>query len=409
MGFKQKKKVNQKMKIWLILAYLKCALIFAAFISRQNQELCPRISLKVDDSNMFLINGLQLKGKKLDNVVMDTGSSDLIISKDLYRGDASFEPKYVMRYGSTGNTFVSQEEAALKGEGWKLSKFTYFRSNSSSLDGFAGILGVGYIANEVAGADYDNLPAAMAKYKGFANVFSLDGRNKKPSLILGGVDSQLYEGTLVKTPIGLERNSTSVGKKPKGFLVTVNSISVDSNDGKKSISNQNLIYLLDTGSEGLVIPKPVYKNLLATMNDKKKTVNDTIFFEHNFLETVKLNFSITGYHVSIPLLELIDETIKQDLTNYSSLKIIPVDIGDQIYEGSFPSVLYKYTYVVFDIQNSSILMAPYKSYAPLSGTFCNRITGSSYSIPTESAPDSQNTYSALYDASKETDITKAKE
>lgn len=397
------------MKIWLVLTCLKCALIFAAFISRQDQVFCPRINLKVDDSNMYLIKGLQLNGKELEKVIMDTGSSDLTITQDLYQGNANFEPNYVMRYGSTGNTLVSRQEADIKGDAWKLSNFTYFLTNSSSLDDFAGILGVGYIGNEVAGAGYDNLPASMAKNKGFANVFSLDGRKNKPSLIFGGVDPQIYDGNLIKTPIGLERNSTSVEKKPKEFIVTVNSISVDSKDGQKTISKQNLIYLLDTGSEGLVIPKPVYQNLFATLNDKKKTVNDTAYFESSFIETLKLNFSITGYHVSIPLLDLKDETIQQGSANYSSLKIIPVDIGDQIYEGSFPSVLYKYVYVVFDIQNSAILMAPYKSFAPLGGTFCKRITGSSYSVSTESAPDSKNTYSALYDPSKETDATKAKE
>lgn len=94
-------------------------------------------------------------------------------------------------------------------------------------------------------------------------------------------------------------------------------------------------------------------------------VDGVAYIEFSKLKKGKLTFDITGYKVSIPLEDIVDEVRIIKSTKYASLQVYVISVGDDNnYQGGIPNCAYKYMYTVYDLENNQILMAP---YAKLSG------------------------------------------
>lgn len=357
--------------------------------------------LRYTKDSMYLVDSVNVgrKDQVMKGVILDTGSADLVLTKSTYKYKKSlFKPEYVSQYGSSEQFLLFEHQDKIFGPGWTVKKATLGVTNITDIDSFYGVFGVGYPALEAMDA-YDNFPLELQNQGLISRVmYSIKGLVENPSIVFGGVDSAAYEGPLVKTDIGLEIGPHSTREFHTVIAVTVNSMSLSTQHKPVKISDQKLIYTLDTGSNGLAVPEPIYNNLLNGLAAKKRWKNKIPYFKYVSLREIDLTFNITGFLVPVPVADLIDECDNFGPDKYCSLRIATVDIGVNSYEGTIPNCLFKYIYTVVDLESNQVFMA---KHTKSGSTTILPVSGSSYPVPTATAPAYLDTYSSMYQADTE--------
>lgn len=405
------KEVGRVVEVWksstivydMQLVYLLVALgiyghVFAA--SRGYVE----IPLERSSDSMYYVESLRVgkRQQELKNVILDTGSADVVLTGSTYQYEKSlFTPEYVAQYGSSEPFEMFQQNETISGNGWAVKGATFGVTNVSDIDSFYGVFGIGYAAIE-AMDPYENFPMKLESL-GLIDyqVYSVSGRASHGSIVFGGIDSGAYKGPLVKTQIGFEVGPLATREYHTVTAVTVSSIKVASHNSRTSISTQKLIYTLDTGSNGLMVPEPVYTNLVTAIHAKKQWHDDTPLFHQDGLAAESLTFDITGFPVSIPLTDLIDECTAIRGAQYCTLRIGIVDIGTNSYVATLPNSIFKYIYTVFDLQANQVFMAP---YAPLASKSIKHVSNTHFPVETTTAPNYNDVYSTMYQSSDETTV-----
>ena len=362
------------------------------------------IPLRRSSDSMYFVESLSVgkSRQELKNVILDTGSADVVLTGSTYKYEKSlFTPEYVSQYGSSEPFEMFQQNEIILGNGWSLRGATIGVTNVSDIDSFYGVFGIGYPTIE-AMDPYENFPMKLES-QGLIDyqVYSMSGRLGHSSILFGGIDSGAYKGPLVKTQIGFEVGPLATREYHTVTAVTVSSIKLASHNTEKSISIQKLIYTLDTGSNGLMIPEPVYKNLLTAIRAKKQWRHDTPLFHLDSLNAETLTFDITGFPVTIPLTDLIDDCTAIRGAQYCTLRVGIVDIGTNSYVATLPNCIFKYIYTVFDLQTNQVLMAPYK---PTGSKSIKLVSNTHFPVETITAPNYNDIYKIMYQTSDETTI-----
>lgn len=375
------------------------------------------ISVAISSSHYVQIQLVYLKWKMYElalqigtpsqsvaNIVLDTGSSDFVITESSFNFNRSrtFSTEWdslPYQYGSTDIFSVYVGADTVRGSGFKVDDF-YFGTTTDlvTIDDFNAILGVGYDTTSAIG-DTGNFPLSLVKQGATkSNIYSLNGQTSSPSVIFGGIHGDVYRPPLFKTPIGLLYGRKGSLDYYSFIVVTVNSIKL----GDTVISHQNLIYSLDTGNNGFITTQPIYDNLINSLGPK--TVDNKTYVEYEKLLKVKLTFDITGYQVSIPLVEIIDEVRNIGHEKYASLQIYVISVGDDNnYQGGIPNCVYKYMYTVFDLDNNQVLLAPYSLKSRSKPVAV--VNANSYPVATTTKKEYTNTYRSLYTDSSETTLS----
>lgn len=362
------------------------------------------VPLRRTADSMYQVESVVVGRKRqaMENVILDTGSADLVLTGATYAYEKSqFVPQYVAQYGSSAPFALFEQQDAVAGDGWKVPQMTFGVTNVSAIDSFSGVFGIGYASIE-AMDPYDNFPMALES-QGLidAQMYSLLGRPEGAVIVFGGIDTRTYRGPLAKTPIGFEIGPHSTRQYHTVTAVTVNTIAVVAHNRRTRVSAQKLLYTLDTGSNGLMVPSPVYANLVAGLDAKKHWHHDVPYFRQTSLAAASLAFNITGYTVSVPVSDLVDECMAVRGARYCSLRIGTVDIGTDSYVGTLPNCVFKYMYTVFDLGANEVLMAPYHDSSDGS---IKPVAALGYPVPTTTAPGYHDVYSTMYDAASEVTV-----
>lgn len=184
-------------------------------------------------------------------VQLDTGSSDLWVygpdvllapggtfypytSKHDKKTDDPFQITYVDGSGAKGDYYTDDFSFLLESNLLLDFRFAVVSSSSSFTKG---VLGIADRNLESTQHRYDNLPWALQKAgvipKASYSLFIGDNQGDAGSIIFGGIDTEKYEGDLIKYPIAGE----------SGFFLNVESASIN---GETITLNQN--YILDSGT-----------------------------------------------------------------------------------------------------------------------------------------------------------------
>lgn len=371
-----------------------------------------QIPLEIDNS-MYTVNllSLGLPAQSVSKIVLDTGSSDLVITHSVYDITKSTSAintnlTFSMQYGSSDLFYVFAVNETLVGDDFKLSKFPLGYPKDDlirDIVGYSGILGLGFRAfealfrtsNNGKGVGYANFPQAL-KEQGItkSSLFSLNGQSDNPYVIFGGVDTNAYEGPLVKVPIVFIIGTNFVLDYYLYLDVTVNQVTFNNKEDKTVIANQPLAYWMDTGADSWLTTPAIYKNLYNCFQNTKLE-NDITWILIKELKKISITFNIAGFDVTIPLTDLID-TKNGD---YASLKIDYATIGTETYQSIIPNAVYKYMYTVFDLDNGFVYLGKSSSSQRQA---IKSVTNAELPVPTTTLKEYTNSYTTLYKDSLET-------
>lgn len=396
-----------KKMLFTILSLLVPSLAVAV----SNTGGAVKLDLTISDEHMYYIENLALgtPPQFISNVIVDSGSSDLMIVDSIYNFSASSSlynsnQTAIMKYGYGGQFPVYFINETIRSNDWKLSNLSVGLANISDMDSFSGILGIGFTRQELFKTNYLNFPYLL-KDQGYTKsvLFSFNGQDQNPSIIFGGISTNIIDGPLVRAPfikVISFINQLDYWLMP---TFTVNQIKL----GDTIVSNQKTLYQIDSGTNGFVPPTPVLNNILKILGDDYiQDDNGNIYFDIKYIEGLNITFSVQGYDIGFQLVDIVGDTIERNSTTFVALNVASCDIGYNAYEGLLPNLIFKYHYAIFDYDNAQIYFGKYKN----SNGEANVVAvenGYQLPVPTVDVPDVEDTYSVIYIAESETTVTVA--
>ena len=230
-----------------------------------------------------------------------------------------------------------------------------------------GILGIGYIANEVSvatdnGQTYPNVPQLMTN-DGIiqSNAYSLwldDLEANTGSILFGGVDTDKYHGSLQTLPIQPEDGVYAE------FLITLTGVSL-SNGGKNVSLNSGDLptpVLLDSGSSLTYLPNDITSALYDQVGAKYDDEEGTAFVPCSLANNAStIDFTFTSPVISVPMSEMvINPGTSGSQASYSEgaeaciFGVAPAGEGGLSVLGD---TWIRSAYVVYDLSNNEISLA----------------------------------------------------
>lgn len=396
--------------VYVLVAIRIVAQVFAAFLGY------VEVPLWRSADSMYYIKSISVGKLKqqMNNVILDTGSADLVLTDSTYKVHGQrVGPQYISQYGSSEPFSMFQHHDSISGPGWTLQKATLgVADNVTEIDTFYGVFGVGYPSIE-AMDPYANFPMKLESQGLTASqVYSISGATE-PEIVFGGIDTGAYNGPLIRTPIGLEVGPHTTRQYYTVTAVTINLVSVIydgphrhrlSKPHSTPISTQKLLYTLDTGANILMVPEPIYANLMTAIHAKKYWHGSTAYYHRPSLDGIGLEFNITGFIVSVPLSDLVGECMAVRGGEYCTLNVGTIAIGVDSYVATLPNCVFRYIYTVFDLAANYVYMAPYLGGS--SRSLC-LVSGTTMPVSTTTAPAYTDVYTVMYNTANETTITRA--
>lgn len=359
---------------------------------------------------MYYIQNLELGSppQSISNIILDTGSSDLVVTNETYNllkshAYSNTLESYPEKFGSTDLFYVNKVEDTFGGSLWKIKEFTFALANRTDLDSFSGILGVGYMANEAMKANqYENLPVKLKSSKITKRaMFSINGQSSNPSIVFGGVYSRIFKSPLTKMPFTRQVGNFSTLAYNNLLSLTVNSIEV----GGTVVSNQKLMYEIDSGANGFATTIPVLNNILVALGNDFQVIQDNVYYPIEKLKEVYITVDVQGFVIKFPIMDIVgDRQVVQGI-EYGGLNLAPVMIGTNSYHGTLPNCILQYYYTVYDLEENFFLIG---EYAGKDDSHVG-IVSNNYDVATVSAPKAAETYSVLYQDYLETTLTPSTE
>ncbi|KAK1980861.1 eukaryotic aspartyl protease [Colletotrichum cereale] len=333
---------------------------------------------------LYFVNGSIGTPAQPMRLHLDTGSSDLWVntaSSSLCRGQGSpcsvsgtYAANSSSTYNYVGSWFnISYVDGSGASGDYVTDKFTIGGSTLTDFQFGVGytsssaqaILGVGYKASEVqvgrAGMDpYDNLPAKMVA-QGLikSSAFSLwlnDLDASKGSILFGGVDTEHFQGELKTVPI--QKQSSTFAE----FLITLTKVTL----GSKTLEdNMALAVLLDSGSSLTYLPDDMVTTIYSMVGAVYQQDEGVAFIPCNAANSgANMTFSFSGAVITVPIDELVLDliAITGKRTSFSNgvsaclFGIAPAGEGTNVLGDTF----LRSAYVVYDIDNNQISLAPTK-------------------------------------------------
>ncbi|KAI3402384.1 SAP30 [Candida oxycetoniae] len=352
--------------------------------------------------------------QKLENTILDTGSTDLVLLTPYFKPNDSSTfhnttNEFEGVYGTIAPFIMYQASDILSSpNGFLVNNETFGVSNISSndFDGHYGICGVGFTATEFIQPEYKSFPYLLKEQGRIERVlFSIDGKPQNGSIIFGGIHSGIFQGSLTKVPM-IERISSKTGQKAGYYLVpnfTVNEIKL----GDIVISNENTLYTIDSGANVFAPPDPVLANLFVAIGADSFSDDDEgyTYFNVEQVNGKQLSFDVQGFELKFPLKDLIQDTREVNGTTYVGIPQFTVDIGVNADTGTLPNFLLQYYYTVWDYENHQMYFANYSSIDQGSKGKIGVASGTDLPVPTQNPPHPLATYSVVYNPSLETTLT----
>ncbi|CAK9439868.1 uncharacterized protein LODBEIA_P39680 [Lodderomyces beijingensis] len=224
-------------------------------------------------------------------------------------------------------------------------------TNTSSVQG---VLGIGYRAFEVNGADYDNVPLSLKNQGAIAtNAYSLylnEPGAKTGSIIFGGVDHEKYYGELSLEPI------THPGVVPTIALSDI------TYDGTTAVSNNDQSVLLDSGTTVTYLTPSVASQIAAQAGAYWVDSADGGYYAipcHADL-TGNVTYAFAhGAEITVPLSEFVyaNDVSANDGTNNCGWGIQP-QLSEPQTVGILGANFLRHAYLVYNLDLNTISLAP---------------------------------------------------
>ena len=377
-------------------------------VAVSNARDAVKLDLTISEEHMYYVENVALgtPGQSISNIIVDSGSSDLMIVDSIYNFSASStfynsNQTAIMKYGYGGEFPVYLVNETISSRDWKLSNLSMGLANISDMDSFSGILGIGFTRQELFKTNYLNFPYLL-KDQGYTKsvLFSFNGQDQNPSIIFGGISTNIIDGPLVRAPfikVISFINQVNYWLMP---TFTVNQIKL----GDAIVSNQKTLYQIDSGTNGFVPPTPGWNNIFKILGDDYiKDDNGNIYFDIKYIEGLNITLSVQGYDIGFQLVDIVGDTIERNGTTFVALNVASCDIGYNAYEGLLPNFIFKYHYAIFDYDNAQIYFGKYKN----SNKVANIVAvtnGNQLPVPTVDVPNAEDTYSVIYVAESETTV-----
>jgi hypothetical protein len=219
-----------------------------------------------------------------------------------------------------------------------------------------GILGIGYMLNEVAvgraGLDpYPNLPQKLVNDGAInSNAYSLwlnDLDASTGSILFGGVDTDKFHGELKTLPVIAERGQYAE------FIIALTGMG--QNGRNDSIfTGRNIPVLLDSGSSLMYLPDDITRSLYQKYNARYEASQGAATVDCNLgNQEGSLDFDFSGVHISVPLNELVIVASVSRGQAVCLLGIGPAGSSVAVLGDTF----LRSAYVVYDLDNNEISLA----------------------------------------------------
>ena len=348
---------------------------------------------QVVEKNEYLINITVGTPPQNLAVTLDTGSSDLWIpavdSQQCEQGkcDAgSFDPTKSSTYVVVGagqfNITYAQANDVDAGDyatddvtvaGATIKALQFGLASTETTDTH-GVMGVSYPIREAIvgqGGDYTPYPNILDQMvtQGIIQrrAYSLwlnDVESGAGSILFGGIDSTKYEGSLIALPI--QEASDTPGNISE-FNVALTSVSFTDPSGTKVLSadGMSVAALLDSGTTATYLPNDVFTALANGLGALSLSGTDAIIVPCSLATsnaTIDYGFGGQGGpRISVPLSGLVGQQIIppadfSDPSGACSIDLGPPQSANIILGDSF----LRSAYVVYDIENNLVALAPAK-------------------------------------------------
>ncbi len=350
--------------------------------------------LTESQETLYFINATVGTPARSVRLHLDTGSSDLWVNTPsstlcsssqkqcefggTYSANASSTYEYIGSYfnisyvdgsGASGD-YVS--DTVSFGE-TKLDRLQFGIGYTST--NTQGILGIGYPLNEVqvnrAGrAPYRNLPAQLVA-DGFiqSNAYSLwlnDLDASTGNILFGGVDQEKYSGTLQTLPIQSEQGLFAE------FLITLTKLELGDTPipGADSLAQA---VLLDTGSSLTYLPDPIVDAIFNQVGAQYDSEQGAAYVPCSLANNqTKFRFTFSQPAIEVDMnemvLDLFTTSGRRPVTSSGVtvclFGIAPAGQGTTVLGDTF----LRSAYVVYDLENNEISLAPTRFNASASNT-----------------------------------------
>lgn len=275
----------------------------------------------------FLNVYLGSEGQK-NNVLLDTGSSDLWVPADYYDHSSSYSSvdigetfaiNYVDGSSATGNYYL---DTLTFDTG--LPNITNFQFAAADSPNF-GVFGIADRYQEVAQKKYDNFPWALQKAglipKASYSLY-LGQAEGTGVVIFGGIDTEKFEGNLTKYPFATKRLSLDVqsitvaGQQiPDGSAYVLDSGSALALVTPNVLNALNKVFNVSNGLVNCNQPSNEYISFNFGQNTVKIPYSDAVF--NNGDGTCSLAFSVQEGYTILGDIFLRNAYVYYDLTDHT--------------------------------------------------------------------------------------------
>ncbi|KAK1149965.1 hypothetical protein N8T08_003521 [Aspergillus melleus] len=340
------------------------------------------VSQKLDNEQTLYFSNVTLGSPEQSlRLVIDTGSSDLwcnaanstlCSSKDKpCTASGSYDPSSSKSYAYTSSDFNITYADGTGAAGDYVTDVLHIGSTSIkdlqfgvgySSSSTEGVLGIGYVSNEVQvgrfGQDpYPNLPQAMVK-NGLikSNAYSLwlnDLSAHTGSILFGGVNTEKYRGELQTLPI------QTVNGEYSEFIIALTGVSTDAGSGHHDYSSGVLpaAVLLDSGSSLTYLPDAIVQDIYDDLNVVYEPSGGVGYVPCSLAQKdINITYTFSAPTITVGIDELVLDAGDIQFRNGARaciFGIVPAGESTAVMGDTF----LRSAYVVYDLANNEISLA----------------------------------------------------
>jgi len=309
-------------------------------------------------------------------VAIDTGSSELWVNPNCKTVNTQDEYQDCVTDGqynpNDSSTFRNLQSRSSITYGIGKVEIAYVADNvalpNSTIDlkniQFGAAIATQDLSEGILGLSYGNHSNPVAlEYANFVDQLALQGVTKSRAfsvalgnqdlddggvLVLGGLDTGKFSGSLVSMPI----LGPQLGEAIPRYWVEMESLGSTVNGKTTTYSNSNIAVVLDTGSTLCSLPSSIIKDMVKDTNAQVDSQGDVVVKCSIGQNNASFNFAFKGITISIPWSEFL-----LPVSGSSTECVLGVTASDSVV--LLGDSFLRSAYVVFDQDHGEISMAPW--------------------------------------------------
>ncbi|KAH3901971.1 uncharacterized protein SCDLUD_001758 [Saccharomycodes ludwigii] len=293
------------------------------------------------------------------------GTFDSNKSKTFKKNDTEF---YIV-YGDDSSALGNWATDKVYVDGLEVDGLTFAVANMS--DSSTGVLGIGLMTDEATEFDasavlhqsknftYPNLPVVL-KQNGIINSTSYslylnDSDSSSGTVLFGAVDHSKYLGQLYTLPLINIYKKYGI-KNVTEFDVTLQGLGFVDGDNNYTFTNTKIPALLDSGTTLLYLPDYLLEYIADSFSAYyTEDLGLYIIGCDKVSDDQYMVFDFGGFHINIPFVDFVLTTDDEDIC------VLGISGSGDLNNAILGDSFLRSTYVVYDLDNLEIAMAPANS------------------------------------------------